>query len=322
MVVVGFILSTVASIVPAILYILLFYWADRYEREPKWLAAVTFLWGAIPAIIISLIAEIAVGAPFINAPGSLAENIVEGAVVAPIVEEVVKGLALLGIFYFRRQEFDGILDGIVYGALVGFGFAMTENFLYFIGALMEGGMGELSVLVFLRAVVFGLNHALYTGLIGMGLGLSRNLRSHVWRSLWITSGFVAAIFVHALHNLSASLVEVNTAAFLINLLIAGAGLGLTLLTVGLAWQHERTVLLAELAPEVGHLLSLEELNALTDHWRRPHAKPVRKRQTLLVEYANRKHRYRRLGPEREPELLNELTALRTQLLGDQAPAAI
>lgn len=320
MVVLGIFLSAVASIVPAILYIMVFYWADRYEREPKWLAAVTFLWGAIPAIVISLIAEIALGAPFINAPGTLAENLVEGAIVAPVVEEIVKGMALLGIFYFRRQEFDGVLDGIVYGALVGFGFAMTENFFYFIGALMEGGIGELSFLIFLRAVVFGLNHALYTGLIGIGLGISRNLRSRFWRGVWIVLGFTAAIFVHAMHNLSAGLVEVNGAAFLINLLIAGAGLGLTMVTIGLAWQHERTVLLTELAPEVGHLLTVDELNALTDQWRRPRARAENARHALLAEYANRKRRYQRLGPEREPELLSELTALRTQILSNNTSA--
>ncbi len=320
MILLGIILSAAASILPALLYMIIIYWADRYEREPKLLAAATFLWGAIPAIIISLIAEIALGSPFVDAPGSLAEQLVAGGIIAPIVEELVKGMALLGIFYFRRQEFDGVLDGIVYGALVGFGFAMTENFLYFIGAFLETGLGELSILIFLRAIVFGLNHALYTGLIGLGLGLSRNTRSRRARFIWITTGFIAAILIHALHNLSAGLVEVNAAAFLINLLIAGGGLGLTLLTIGLAWQHERAVLLAELTPEVGHLLSQEELHRLTDHWRRPRTKSARQRSQRLVEYAFRKRRLRHLGPAHEPELLTELTTLRTQLLADQ-PAA-
>ncbi len=44
----------------------------------------------------------------------------------------MKGLALVALFYLARQEFDGPLDGIVYGALIGFGFSMTENLLYFL----------------------------------------------------------------------------------------------------------------------------------------------------------------------------------------------
>lgn len=59
-----------------------------------------------------------------------------------------------------RHEFDGVLDGLTYGAIIGFGFAMTENFLYFIGAFSEGGFVDLTVLIFLRAVIFGLNHTL------------------------------------------------------------------------------------------------------------------------------------------------------------------
>lgn len=309
-------ISLIAAVVPAILYVLLFYWADRYEREPLWLASVAFLWGAIPAIILSLIFELALGAPFVNAPGTLAEELVAGAVVAPIVEEIFKGAALLAIFFWKRQEFDGVLDGIVYGALIGFGFAMTENFFYFIGAFDQGGWGNLTVVIILRAVIFGLNHAFYTGLMGIGLGLARNSRNRLLRLFWIVAGLAAAILAHALHNFGAGITAVNLLGLGLSLLVAAAGFGLTLLAIGLSWQHERSVIRTELTPEIGFLLTREELHGLIDRWRHPHLArrgAPRKRQQLLVEFANRKRRLRLRGADREPELQRQLDDLRRQL---------
>ena len=313
-------ISLVAAVVPTSVYVGLFYWADRYEREPLWLAAVAFIWGAIPAIVVSLIAELAIGAPFVGNLGTLAEQIVSGAVVAPIIEEVAKGLALLAIFYWKRQEFDGVLDGIMYGALVGFGFAMTENFFYFVGAYAEGGFGALSVLIFLRAAVFGLNHAFYTGLMGVGLGLARNRRH---QGPIILLGLVAAIFTHALHNFGAGITAVNAAGFGLSLIVAAMGLALALIAVGLSWQYEQSVLRAELLPDVGRLLTQQELDELTGRWRSPRrrtrSKGERHRRQLLVEYAFHKRRWARRGERGEPGLAHELGELAATLAPVAAP---
>jgi hypothetical protein len=127
------------------------------------------------------------------------------AVVAPVVEEVFKGAALVLLLLFFRREIDSPLDGILYGGLVGFGFAAVENIFYFVGAFMEGGLGGLAILTVFRAFVFGLNHALFTGLIGLGFAL-------VWTSprLWLkivgpVAGLSAGIAAHALHNASVTL---------------------------------------------------------------------------------------------------------------------
>ena len=47
--------------------------------------------------------------------------------IAPIIEESLKGLAVLLVFLLFRKEFDSILDGIVYAAITALGFAATEN---------------------------------------------------------------------------------------------------------------------------------------------------------------------------------------------------
>ena len=54
-------ISLAAAIIPTVIYVLIFYWADRYEREPLWLTAVAFIWGAVPAIIVSIIGEFVLG---------------------------------------------------------------------------------------------------------------------------------------------------------------------------------------------------------------------------------------------------------------------
>ena len=61
---------------------------------------------------------------------------------APIVEEFAKGLGVFLIFVSARRAFDGPIDGIVYGALVGAGFAFTENIQYFAVSFIEGGVGR------------------------------------------------------------------------------------------------------------------------------------------------------------------------------------
>lgn len=312
-------LSLAAAIIPTILYVLIFYWADRYEREPVWLVVVAFVWGALPAIIVSLIGEQVLGMPFVDSPESITSSIIQGAVIAPIVEELAKGLALLLIFLFMRSEFDGVLDGIVYGALIGFGFAMTENFFYFVGAYDNGGFAQLTVVIFLRALLFGLNHAFYTGLAGIGFGLARTFRSRIAQVFWIVLGLAVAIATHSLHNLGAALAAVDISGLGLSLLVALAGIGLVVTAVVLAWQYERTCIRSELAEEVGSILSNDEYAQLTERWhnplrkRGPHARTQAYRMHLYVELALRKYRLRHADPGEAMTILQELAQIRTQL---------
>jgi len=312
--------SLAAAIIPTIIYALIFYWADRYEREPIWLTAIAFLWGAVPAIIISVFGEFVLGWHWINTPDSLAGAIVSGALIAPVVEEIAKAVALFLIFLVMRHEFDGVLDGVVYGALIGFGFAMTENFFYFIGAYDEGGYGQLSMVIFLRALLFGMNHAFYTGLTGIGLGLAKNARSHGMQTFWSAFGLFAAILTHSLHNLGASLAQVNLAGFGLSLFVAAAGVLLIFVAILFAWQHERRCLRLELAEEIGFLLSAEEYEEITRRWRNPlhnrglSARARARRMHDLVELALKKSRLRNGAGREAPALVQEITTLRLALM--------
>ncbi len=318
----------IAALLPTLLWSLLFAWADRYEREPRRLVFVAFVWGALPAIVLSILAEVLIGAPFVADGDGLAAELVSGALVAPVVEEIAKA-AVMVFFYMRwRQEFDGVLDGIVYGALIGFGFAMTENLFYFVGAYDEGGLGSLTALIYLRAVVFGLNHAFYTALFGMGLGMARNSPTPAGRLLWPMAGLIAAILVHGLHNFGVAITPVSGWGVLLSLALAAAGLGLFLLTVLLSWRAERDCIRNELAGEVGGLLSSEEFVYLSGRWHRP-LRPRNQAQRdqanrlqLCVELAFRQRRLRLHGEGREPGLVKEVADLRAQLAAGLVTGAV
>ena len=82
-----------AAVVPTAIYVLVFYWADRYEREPGWLVAMAFLWGAIPAVIASVVGELILGIPLAGNAHMLSAELVESAFLAPVVEAETGALA-------------------------------------------------------------------------------------------------------------------------------------------------------------------------------------------------------------------------------------
>jgi RsiW-degrading membrane proteinase PrsW (M82 family) len=249
-IILGVFLSLLAGVIPIAIYAVVIWWFDRYEKEPLWLLAVTFLWGAIPAIILSLIVELILGVPVSVLGEGLLTEVVESGGVAPVVEEIAKAIALLGLFVFLRREFDNVLDGIIYGALVGFGFAMTENVLYFLSSLFVEGWAEWGIVVFLRAIVFGLNHAFFTSLTGAALGFARLSRA-AWEK-WLVPpfGLGLAIAFHAIHNVGASLSELSCLAVLFSFLTDWGGVLVVFVVILLAAQQEKKWITQELKEEV------------------------------------------------------------------------
>jgi RsiW-degrading membrane proteinase PrsW (M82 family) len=204
-IVIGLFLAIVIGVVPMVVYALVLWWFDRYEKEPLGLLAAAFLWGAIPAIIFSLIAELALGIPISQLVEPAAASLVNAAVVAPVAEEVFKGGALVLLLLFFRREIDGALDGILYGGLVGFGFAAVENVFYFGATVLEGGLGALAALAVFRAFLFGLNHALFTGLFGLGIGWGYRTSDPLVKVGAPLVGLLAGMTSHAIHNASVTL---------------------------------------------------------------------------------------------------------------------
>lgn len=202
------------SFIPMLFYALILWWFDRYEKEPLPLLVLAFLWGAIPSIILALIMQIVLDIPVVAlSSNQLAYELISGSIIAPLTEESVKALAVILLLIIFRREIDSPMDGLIYGGLIGFGFAAVENVFYLLGEYSQSGLGGVIGLAFLRAGIFGINHAMFTGFTGLGVALSLEVRSKALKPLIIFLGFVVAVFAHAMHNGLATLAS-GDAAFL------------------------------------------------------------------------------------------------------------
>jgi len=305
----AWLVSILAAVVPTIVYVLVLWWLDRYEQEPRRLLLATFVWGAAPAILLSILAEGALEVPLGSVVGGAAE-VVSSSIAAPAVEELFKGLALLSLFLLFRREFDDVLDGIIYGATVGFGFAMTENFLYFLGSSQEVGPEGLTLLIVLRSFVFGLNHALFSSVFGGMLGYARAAKVGCKRWIAPGVGLCGAALLHGVHNLFASLASVTCFSLSISVLSNWSGIAVWFAVMVLAWRQEKRWIAEHLQAEVASgLLSPQDYEMIGSYRKRLAA------------------RYRALvtGGLQEARRLGRLAQLSTDLAfkieqGDQATA--
>jgi len=123
------------------------------------------------------------------------------SIVAPIVEEFLKGLAVAIVFFMFYKEFDSILDGIIYGAVAALGFAATENTLYiYRNGYQEGGWEGLFLLVFIRVIIVGWQHPFYTAFTGIGFAVARTNKNMLVKFIAPIIGFGVAVTTHAFHN--------------------------------------------------------------------------------------------------------------------------
>ena len=198
----AFLVSLFFGFVPMFFFAAIIYWLDRYEKEPKVLLGAAFTWGVViaggGAFIINTILGIGV---FAITGSPVATEVVTTSVIAPIVEEALKGLAVLVVFFLFRKEFDSILDGIIYAGITALGFAAIENVLYiYRNGYQEGGWGGLWALVFIRVILVGWQHPFYTAFTGIGLAIARMNRNFLVRVLAVIGGYTAAVMTHSFHN--------------------------------------------------------------------------------------------------------------------------
>lgn len=203
----GLLLSLFFGIVPMFFFAYAVYWTDRYEKEPLHLLGGVFLWGAVIAAGAAYLVNTILGLGiYLFTNSAVATELTTGALIAPIVEESLKGLAVLIIFLAFRSEFDSILDGIVYAAIAALGFAATENAYYIYNyGFLENGFPGAYTLAFLRVVLVGWQHPFYTAFIGVGLATARLSHNKAAVILAPIVGYSGAVFMHAFHNMLASL---------------------------------------------------------------------------------------------------------------------
>jgi len=256
---------------------------DRNHKEPWRLVLVAAAWGAIVATSLVVwgetIWEQSAQRALVPGPG-LDTSL---AFMAGILEELAKGTAVLLLFLIMRDEFDDVVDGIVYGAAIGLGFNFLESISYMTNLYSvfqaEGFGFAAAAIQWYGRQVLGLffGHATYTAYIGAGVGVARQLPNARQKIFAIVAGFIIAIAGHFSWDAWATFFPVDNTLFglveihLRTLVMTGpftAGL-IALLLFGIRYEGANLLdqLRKEAATGQGAILP-EEVPILASPWQR------------------------------------------------------
>jgi len=293
----GLIICLLAAYIPTLIYVTALYHSDRYEKEPKRLLLYAFFWGAWPAVLVAVIVRL-----FFQIPGDwLGPDVFEAirsGILSPFIEELIKGAAVVYIALRFRPEFDDILDGIIYGAVVGFGFAMTTNLISYLGSFLLFGFSGLSNEIVVEGILFGLNQGFYTAIFGAGLGYARLTSKKRQRWLVPLGAFGLALAIHSLHNIA---VQYMVGLNLVTVALTWAGVLVMIVLISWSIRLEKNCLETELVGEVpdelyyrmilrGGRRKAQWRAYKKDGWRG--LREVRRVHTLCAELAFKKKQFR------------------------------
>jgi RsiW-degrading membrane proteinase PrsW (M82 family) len=194
------------AIPPLVIYLWIPRLIDRYDPEPAWALALVFAWGAIAACGVACTINTGVEAGATALGGKGFGEIAGACSSAPIVEEGMKGMAVFGVFYFLKREFDGVVDGVIYATFVALGFAATENIIYYSNAVKADPEGSALAATFVvRGILAPWGHPLYTSMTGLGFGIARETNKTWLKWMAPIGGYCAAMFLHCTWNTASTI---------------------------------------------------------------------------------------------------------------------
>ncbi|ELZ18230.1 hypothetical protein C478_01190 [Natrinema thermotolerans DSM 11552] len=199
------------SLVPAGLLAAYIWYADITTAEPLRLLVATFLLAILFATFAAVVNSVTRPLFGVGAVGSL---LFFYLIVGP-VEETVKLLAVK-VFAYRSSSFDAVIDGAVYGAVAGLGFAAIENAIY-IGRVVGEAEPEASLLATAGGIatvraLAGPGHVIYSAIAGYYLGLAKFNREYAGPI--VLKGLLVAAFVHGTYNVTVGIVPGQVASAL------------------------------------------------------------------------------------------------------------
>jgi RsiW-degrading membrane proteinase PrsW (M82 family) len=204
----AWLLSWVLVLAYAVPVALVIYRLDLFEREPKLMLAAALVWGGVVATSLATYANEAWLSVVskLTSPDFAAQW--GASIVGPGVEETLKLMGVVTLFLIASSEFDGVLDGFVYGAMVGLGFTVVEDVSYFINAAaaVPGAVDQSGPVLntfLIRVVAGGLyGHVLFAGLAGMGFAYLVTQRSATMTRRVSVAGLcvAAGVLAHAVWN--------------------------------------------------------------------------------------------------------------------------
>lgn len=315
-----FLVSTVAAFFPIFVYIVILRWLDRYEPEPISHIFLVFFLGAFFSCALSFTANTVVHvlASFIMT-GSGSEYFT-AAVLAPVVEEINKGLAVL-VIAFATREFDNLTDGILYGAVAGLGFAFVENIYYFMSVYSDSGVFAWMENIYTRGLYSASVHACASAIFGASVGYTRYFH-RADRFLTRFIGLVLAIMVHSFWNSLLTVAELSGDVVLSWLPFLGIPCIFVMLFTLMQFSlyHESQVIERELTEEAKTgLLPLSHVNSLKSYFARARAKyydgkfPATEYVELMTDIAFRRNQCRIASDKDRVLLEQELAVLRNRV---------
>ncbi|MDP3901754.1 MAG: PrsW family intramembrane metalloprotease [bacterium] len=158
--------------------------------------------------------------------GDILNTIIIAFFFVAITEEGVKFLILKQ--YLKKNDVNQVVDGMKIGFVLGLGFALVENSIYFAQFYADfNGLSLLLKNVFMRGVLSTLAHGLYGLVMGYFMVIARFHASHRLKFLW--QGFLVAVLIHGLFDF---LLIINLGIFSVVSLII-------ILAIIITWYNQR-----------------------------------------------------------------------------------
>ncbi|MGW0436233.1 PrsW family glutamic-type intramembrane protease [Micromonospora sp. NPDC003197] len=170
-------LAALVSLPPLLMFgllsLLLIRQLDHLGRRPWWLVFMAYAWGATASIVaasgFNWFADVILAKVF--SPWFAADW--GAAIVAPIGEEIIKGIGVALLILAARPHLRTVFSGAVYGAIVGVGFTIVEDATYAwtsADEMLPDNIGEAFRILVLRIMVPGVaGHPLFSALVGAGI---------------------------------------------------------------------------------------------------------------------------------------------------------
>ena len=174
------------SILPGFLIMSMIYNLDKQDKEPLWLLAIAFIFGAINLHLDIDILEYLLS--FNETESNFLSTGIEALTVSA-TEETLKFLVVMLIIY-PNKYFDEPFDGIVYSVFIGMGFATAENLTFVLQ-----GSASLAIMRMITAVPA---HFVFAVIMGYYLGKAKNNRKA--QLIFILLALLIPIIFHALYD--------------------------------------------------------------------------------------------------------------------------
>jgi RsiW-degrading membrane proteinase PrsW (M82 family) len=226
------VLIFVLAIVPAIGWLMLYRYLDKRDPEPKVAVFVAIIWGMLSTIPVFALQFVFSNFPEYNFLQFMQAQIndyfyfsIAFLIFVAVIEELVKAIAAIISVEKNDDQFNQVVDGIVYAAAVALGFAIAENVYYFSSAISSFGLsGQFYAIFTIRSFGTMLAHSLFIDEDSRGekiwRNLGRNLKQAVrlhttclfllpgikkenmtlYRNAMIIEGFFVAVILHFIYN--------------------------------------------------------------------------------------------------------------------------